>query len=56
MRGVREAELDGDAAFLLFLQAIGIDAGERVHERALAVIDVAGGADDDVGHARSWLH
>ena len=48
--GVREAELDRDAARLLFLQAIGIDAGQRLDQRALAVIDVAGGADDDVSH------
>ena len=47
-RGVREAQLDGDAARFLFLEAIGIDAGQRLDERALAVIDVAGGADDDV--------
>ncbi len=40
------AEIDGDAARLLFLQAIGVDAGQRFDERRLAVIDVACGADD----------
>ena len=45
-RQVREAELDGDAALLLLLQAIGVDAGERAHQRRLAVVDVTGGADD----------
>ena len=38
---VREAEVDGDAAALLFLQAVGVDAGERPDERGLAVVDVA---------------
>ena len=47
---VGEAEVDGDAARLLFLQAIGIGAGQRPHQRALAVIDVPGGADDDGFH------
>ena len=57
---VREPKLDGDAARLLFLQSIGIDAGERLNQRALAVIDVTGGTDDEAGHrfffcARSCL-
>ena len=45
-RPVGEAEIEGDAARLLFRQAIGIDAGQRAHQRGLAVIDVAGGPDD----------
>ena len=49
---VREPELDGDAAPLLLAQPVGVDAGERLDERGLAVIDVAGGADDDALHAR----
>src|SRR5205823_1817630 len=48
---VREAELDGDAALLLLLQAVGVDAGERAHQRGLAVVDVSGGADDAAGFA-----
>ena len=44
---MREAEIDGDAARFLFLQPIGIGAGEREHERALAVVDVARGSDHD---------
>ena len=44
--GIGVAEIDGDAAPLLLGQAIGIDAGQRLHQRGLAVIDVAGGADD----------
>ena len=47
---VREAEIDGDAAAFFFFQAVGVDAGERLDERGLAVIDVAGRADDDVLH------
>ncbi len=47
---VGEAQVDGDAAALLFLQAVGVDAGQRLDQRGLAVIDVAGGADDDVLH------
>ena len=45
-RQIGEAEIDGDAARLLLLQPVGIDAGQRPHQRGLAVIDMAGGADD----------
>ena len=41
-----EAELDGDAAALLLGEAVGVDAGEGADEGGLAVVDVAGGADD----------
>ena len=51
---VGEAEIDGDAAALFFFEAVGVDAGERFHERGLAVIDVSGGADDDVFHAACY--
>jgi hypothetical protein len=43
---VSEAEIDGDAATLLFFQTIGINAGQRFHQRGFTVIDVAGRADD----------
>ena len=43
-----EADVDGDAAGLLFGQAVAVDAGEGLDERGLAVIDVAGGAEDEV--------
>ena len=49
---VREAEIDRDAAGLLFLQAIGIGPGERLLERALPVVDVAGRTDDDGFHRK----
>ena len=45
-RLVGEAEVDGDAARLLFLQAVGVDAGERLHQRGLPVVDVTCSADD----------
>ena len=45
-RHVGEAEVDGDAARLLFLEPVGVDAGEGADERGLAVVDVTGGADD----------
>src|SRR5262249_36714441 len=47
---VREAKINGDAAPLLFFQAVGIDAGQGFHQRGLAVVNVAGGADDDGFH------
>ncbi len=54
-----ETEIDGDAAALFFGEAIGMRAGEGFDERGFAVIDVAGGADDDAfgrrGHAESIM-
>ena len=47
---VGEAQVDRDAARLLLGQAVGVDAGQRAHQRRLAVVDVARGADD---HASS---
>ena len=54
----RESEVDGDAAALLLGEAVGVDAGERAHERGLAVIDVAGGADHAflASHAARIVH
>ena len=45
-REVREAEVERDAAPLLLREAVAVDAGERADERGLAVVDVAGGADE----------
>ena len=45
---VGEAEIDGDAARLLFREAIGIGAGERLDKRAFAVIDMTCGGDDEM--------
>ena len=46
-----KADVDGDAAFLFFLQAVGVDAGQRLHQRRFAMVDVSGGADHDVSHS-----
>ena len=43
-----EAEVDGDFAFAFFLEAVGVDAGEGADEGGLAVVDVPGGANDEV--------
>ena len=45
---VGEPDVDGDAAGLLFGQAVAVDAGEGLDERRLAVVDVAGGAQYDL--------
>ncbi len=41
-----EAEVNGDAAALFLFEAVGVRAGEGLDERRLAVIDMAGRADD----------
>ena len=51
-----EAQLDGHAAGLFLGQGIRVGPGQGPDEGALAVVDVAGRADDDVvevGHVRS---
>ena len=48
----REAEIDGDAAAFFLGEAIGMRAGERFDEGGFAVVDVPGGANDDVFHRR----
>ena len=42
-----ESEVDGDAAALLFGKPIGVNAGQGANQRRLAVVDMAGGSDDD---------
>src|SRR5208283_5389957 len=44
---VGETDVDGDAAPFLLFQAIGIDAGQSAHQCALAMVNVARGANDD---------
>ena len=59
-RRVGIAEVERDAARLLLRQAVGVHAGERLHQGGLAVVDVAGGADDHAdahrgsGSCASW--
>ena len=40
-----KAEVDGEAAVLLLLQTVRVDAGERLDKGGLAVVDVSGGTD-----------
>src|SRR5262249_28147118 len=49
---VGEAEVDGHAPPLLLIQAVGIDPGQSLDQRRLAMVDVAGGADDVAHHPR----
>lgn len=49
--GPREAEVDGQTAALLLGEAVGPHAGEPLHQRGLAMVDVAGGRYDI--HARA---
>src|SRR5258708_19323472 len=42
-----EAQIDSDAAALFFFEAIGMSAGERLHQGGFAMIDMTGGADND---------
>jgi hypothetical protein len=45
-RPIGEADVDGDAARLLFGQTVGVDSRERPHQRRLRMIDVASRTDD----------
>ena len=47
---VRKTEVYGDAAQLLFLQPVRVNAGEGLHQRAFAVIDMSCGSDYDMAH------
>ncbi len=44
----REAEVNGEAALFFLGQRVGFAAGEQLHQRALAVVHVPGGAEHDV--------
>ncbi len=43
-----EAEVDRHPPLFLLLEPVGLAAGQRFHQRGLAVVDVAGGAQGDV--------
>ena len=47
-----KADVDGDAAALFFFQTVGVNAGQRLDQRGLSVIDMPSGADDDGFHSR----
>ena len=42
-----EPQVNGDAPPLLFFQAVGVNPGQRLHQRGLAMVNVAGSANDD---------
>ena len=44
-----EAQFDRDAPFFFFGKSVGVDAREGSNKRRLAVIDVSGGSQDEVG-------
>ena len=52
-RQVREADIDRDPAFLFFFQTVGVNSSKSLDERRFAVIDVSGGAYDNVRHRSS---
>ena len=47
---VRETKINRDPARLLLWQAVGVRAGERLHQRAFAVVHVAGGGQNKMLH------
>jgi hypothetical protein len=47
---VSEAEFNRDAPFFLFLQPVGVYAGQRLDKRGLAVVNVSCRAHDDLLH------
>ena len=54
---VRKPDVDRDSPALLFLEAIGVNAGKGFDECGFPVIDMSGGADDDAtscGEQYSW--
>ena len=52
---MRKPEVDGDPSRLLLFEPIRIGPCERTHERTLAVIDMAGRADNDGFQRRPFL-
>ena len=51
---VSKTNIDGDAAPFFFFEPVGVNAGEGLDQRGLAVIDMSGGADDDRLHLRQY--
>ncbi len=41
-----EAEVDGHAPFLFLAQAVGVNAGQGLHQGGLAVVNMSGGTQD----------
>src|SRR5262245_12814475 len=49
-REVREPQVDRDASFFFFFEAIGVDPGERLYERGFAMVDVSSSTYNNVRH------
>jgi hypothetical protein len=47
---MRETQIDRNSAALLFFQSVGIDAGEALNQRGLAMINVPSGPDNNRTH------
>jgi len=47
---IGKTQLNGDAAFLFFLEPVGFNPGEGPDQTGLAMIDMAGGAEDNFAH------
>src|SRR5208337_548098 len=42
-----KSQVDGDSALFLLFEPVGIDASQGLYKRTFAVIDMAGGTEDD---------
>ena len=47
-----KSDVDGDAASFYLFEAIGIDSGQRFHERCFAMINMSGGPHNHGLHLR----
>ena len=47
---MRKAQVNRDAAALLFFQPVGVDAGQRFDQRGLTMVDVPRRTDNNVLH------
>ena len=47
---VGEAEFDGESTLFFFFKAVRFDAGERLDQLRFAMVDMPGGAEDNMFH------
>ena len=45
-------QFDGDAALLFFLEPVGVGAGDGLDQAGLSVVNVSGGAQNNLFHDR----
>src|SRR5436309_9445039 len=50
---VGKSQVNGDASALFFFETVGVNSSQRLNQGGLAMINVAGGADDDRFHSVS---